>query len=245
MAAFRAIVFSAVLAGLIAGLLVTALQHLGTVPLILKAEVFERQAEQASAAQAGHQHAGATAGHDHAPAAAQDHGTPAWEPAEGFQRNAFTALFNVIDWIGFGLLLNGATVLLRRPATWREGLLWGLGAFVAFVIAPGLGLPPELPGSAAGPLVHRQVWWVATVIATAVGLGLIALLRSPVAAVAGILLIAAPHLVGAPHPADADSIIPAALAHQFVVAATLTALPAWALLGGLSGFFFGRFSAQA
>ena len=75
-----------------------------------------------------------------------EHEPPIWEPADGFERNAYTALFNVVDWIGFGLLLNGAIVLLRRPVTWREGFLWGLGAFVVFVIAPGLGLPPELPG---------------------------------------------------------------------------------------------------
>jgi predicted cobalt transporter CbtA len=52
MTAFRSIVFSAVLAGLIVGAFVTAAQRVGTVPIILQAEVYERQAEAA-----GHQHA--------------------------------------------------------------------------------------------------------------------------------------------------------------------------------------------
>ena len=42
MTTFRSIVFSSVIAGFIVGLVVTAAQQFGTVPLILKAEVFEK-----------------------------------------------------------------------------------------------------------------------------------------------------------------------------------------------------------
>ena len=45
MGSFRSIVFSSVIAGLAVGLIVTLLQQFGTVPLILKAEVFEKAAE--------------------------------------------------------------------------------------------------------------------------------------------------------------------------------------------------------
>jgi len=225
-------VFSAALAGLIVGVLVTALQRVGTVPLILRAEVYERQAEAA-----GHQHAAT------APETASPHEQAvAWEPADGFERTAYTALFNVIDWIGFGLLLNGAFVLLGRCVTWREGFLWGLGAFVVFVLAPGLGLPPELPGIPAAPLAARQLWWAATILATAIGLGLIAFRRSPAAAAVAILFIAAPHLFGAPRLEHVETNIPDVLSRQFIVAATLTALPCWALLGGLTGQFYRKFS---
>jgi cobalt transporter subunit CbtA len=234
MSAFRSIVFAAALAGLIVGILVTVIQHFGTVPLIQRAEVYERQAEAGE-----HPHAAAT------PEAAHEHDAAAWEPAEGFERTAYTALFNVIDWIGFGLLLNGALVLLRRPASWREGFLWGLAAFAVFVIAPGFGLPPELPGIPAAPLLPRQIWWTATILATAVGLGLIAFRPSPLAAASAILLIVAPHLVGAPHLAEVETNVPELLSHQFIVTATLTALPCWALLGGLTGHFYRRFSAAA
>jgi len=45
MALFRNIVFAAALAGLIAGVFVTVVHKIGTVPIILKAETYERVAE--------------------------------------------------------------------------------------------------------------------------------------------------------------------------------------------------------
>lgn len=220
MTVFRSIVFSAVLAGLIVGFFATVAQRVGIVPLIQQAEVYERQAE--------------ATGHEHE--------AVAWEPADGFERTAYTALFNVVEWIGFGLLLTGAFVLLRRPVTWREGFLWGLGAFVVFVIAPGLGLPPELPGIPAASLLARQLWWAATILATAIGLGLIAFRRSPAVAAFAILLIAAPHLFGAPRLEQVETDIPDLLSRQFIIAVTFTALPCWALLGGLTGHFYRKFT---
>ncbi len=238
MAALRAIVFSSALAGLIVGIVVTIAQQLGTVPLILDAEVYEQAAE-AQAAEGG-----AEAGGD-AQAHAHEHATEAWAPGEGFERNAYTALFNVLDWIGFGLILTGALALLGRAVTWREGFLWGLGGFAAFVIAPGLGLPPELPGVPAAPLTPRQLWWLATVLATAVGLWLIVFRQSPLWAAVAVLLLAAPHLVGAPQLADAPTNVPEALSHRFVVAVTLTMLLSWSLLGGLAGHLYQRFAQPA
>ncbi len=251
MANLRAIVFAAVLAGLIVGLVVTVAQRFGTVPLILHAEVYEQAAEAAelSAPAAGHEHAPATvAGPDHGAATAapqnqgHEHGAEAWQPANGFERTAYTALFNVLDWIGFGLMLIGLLALLGRPVTWREGFLWGLGGFVAFVIAPSLGLPPELPGIPAAPLTPRQIWWVATAATTAIGLWLIVFRSRPLWAVLAILLIAAPHLIGAPDLAEAPTNVPEALSHAFVVAVTLTTLLSWSLLGGLSGYLYQRFA---
>ena len=58
--------------------------------------------------------------------------------------------------------------------TWRDGLLWGLAGFVVFTAAPGLGLPPELPGMPVAPLTARQTLWIATAAATAGGLCLLA-----------------------------------------------------------------------
>lgn len=254
MAIFRSIVFSAALAGLIVGLFVTLAQRVGTVPLILQAEVYERQAEAAE-----REHAAAAtpaptptapmamSGHDHAAhAPAMPEGeAAAWEPAEGFERTAYTALFNVVEWIGFGLLLNGAFALLRGPVSWRVGFLWGLGGFAALVVAPGLGLPPELPGIPAADLAGRQIWWVGAAAATAAGLALIALRRAPWAAVVGVALIVAPHLIGAPQLDAVETNVPEALSHRFIVAVTLTGLACWALLGGLTGHFYRRFSAAA
>jgi cobalt transporter subunit CbtA len=244
MGTFRALVFASALAGLIVGLVVTLAQQLGTVPLILQAEVYEQAAEagEPPAAAAGHDHgpaATAAPGHDH------PHDALAWTPAEGFERNAYTALFNVLDWIGFGLLLTGVLVLLGRPVTWREGFLWGLGGFAASVLAPSLGLPPELPGIPAAPLEPRQIWWLATALATALGLWLIVFRREPLAAALAVVLLAAPHLVGAPRLAEVETDVPEALSRQFVVAVMLTTLVSWTLLGSLGGYLYQRFARPA
>ena len=160
MTLFRNIVFAAALAGLIAGLFVTIVHSVGTVPIILKAETYEKAADGSAAAATSADAATA----QHRPDA------EAWEPTNGFERTAFTALFNVLTGIAFGLLLTAAYALRARATDWRQGLFWGLAGFATFTLAPGLGLPPEIPGTESAPLLDRQVWWVATAIATAGGL---------------------------------------------------------------------------
>lgn len=237
MSVFRAIVFSAVLAGVVAGLVVTVAQLFGTIPLIQRGEVYERQADAAPAVapSAGHDHSHATGGHDH------DHAA-AWEPAEGLQRNAFTTGANILTAIGFSLLLGGIFALRGRSVDWREGLFWGLAGFVVFTAAPGLGLPPELPGMPVADLTLRQTWWIGTACATAAGLALLVFRRAPWAAVLGLGLIAAPHLVGAPQAPEIHTDVPDALLHSFVVAAVLTSLLFWSLLGVLTSAAYARFS---
>ena len=68
--------------------------------------------------------------------------------------------------IGFALLLVSAYAFSGASVDWRRGLYWGLAAFATFTLAPGLGLPPEVPGTSAAPLLDRQIWWVATAVAT-------------------------------------------------------------------------------
>jgi cobalt transporter subunit CbtA len=130
-------------------------------------------------------------------------------------------------------------------AGWRQGVLWGLAAFAVFTLAPGLGLPPELPAMPAAELGPRQAWWLGTVAATASGLALIVYGRSVLAIAAGVALLVAPHLIGAPQPVSYESPIPENLHHSFVVAVVMTTLVFWVLLGGLAGFFRERFAASA
>jgi len=236
MSVFRSIVFSAVVAGAIVGAVVTVAQQFGTVPLILKGEVYERAADEAAAQSAQP----TPAAHEHGD---HQHNDAAWEPKEGFERNAFTAAANILTAIGFALLLGGIFALRARSVTWYEGLLWGLSGFVVFTVAPGLGLPPELPGAPAAPLLARQLWWAATAAATAAGLALLFLRRSPWSAVLGLCLIALPHLIGAPQLEHAHTEVPEALSRQFVALVTLTSLLFWALLGSLTGIAYRRFSA--
>ena len=231
MTVFRNVVFVAAIAGLLAGMAMAAMQSFATVPLILQAETFENAAEPAA-----HQ---AAAGHDHGDAAAaveaHDHSEEAWAPADGFERFAYTVAANVVTGIGFALVLVAVSEALGGIAGWRQGLVWGFAGFAVFTLAPGLGLPPELPAMPAADLVARQAWWIATVVATAGGLGLIAFSRSLLPALAGVALIVAPHVVGAPQPVRHDSPVPAGLHHEFVVAVTVTNLVFWVFLGALVG----------
>lgn len=226
---FRSIVLVAAVAGILAGLGMTVAQQLATVPLILKAEVYES----------------APAARDHGDAAAQpaahEHEQGGWQPADGFERTAFTLLANIVTGVGFALLLIAASELAGGIKTWRQGVFWGLAGFATFTLAPGLGLPPELPAMPAAELGARQLWWLATVLSTAAGIALLVYGRSPLLIVAALALIAAPHLVGAPEPASYDSPVPEGLHHSFVVAVVLTALLFWVLLGVLAGLFRGRF----
>lgn len=240
MPVFRSIVFAAAISGLLVGLVISVLQHLGTVPLIAQGETYEKApAATAAHGPAGHQHGGA------APAAPADAAGEAWEPRPGLERNAYTILFNIVERIGFALMLAAALVLSGRPLGWREGFLWGLAGFLVFVLAPGIGLPPELPGIPAAPLGPRQIWWVATAFCTGAGLWLILFRPHPAAAILAVALLAAPHLVGAPQIDTSGSPVPAELSHRFVVAVFLTTLLSWSLLGALTGYFGRRFMAPA
>jgi len=228
---FRNIVLVAAIAGVLAGLGMTVAQQLTTVPLILKAEVYEEQ--------------GATAAHDHGDAAAQpaahEHGDEGWQPADGFERTAFTLLANIVTGVGFALLLVAASELAGGITSWRQGVFWGLAGFAVFTLAPSLGLPPELPAMPTAELGARQLWWVATAFSAAAALALVFYGRTPFAIVAAVALLVAPHLIGAPEPASYDTPIPEGLHHSFVVAVVLTALLFWVLLGALAGLFRERF----
>lgn len=233
---FRNIVVLAAIAGVIAGLGMTVAQQLTTVPLILKAEVYEQGAEAPA-----HEHG------DQATAPAHSHGDEAaaeeegWAPSDGFERTAFSVAANIVTGIGFALLLIAASELFGGITDWRQGVFWGLAGFTVFTLAPGLGLPPELPAMPAAELGPRQLWWVATVLCAAIALGLLFYQRSLIAVVAAIALLVVPHIIGAPQPASYETPIPEGLHHSFVVAVVLTTLIFWVLLGGLAGFFRERF----
>jgi cobalt transporter subunit CbtA len=223
----RRLVFSAVCAGLLTGLFVAVAHQIGTVPVILKAETYE----QADAAP-----------HEHA-STAHDHEAHAWQPRPGVERIGYTVLADMLTAIGYGLLLVAGFALLGRDVTWRTGLWWGLAGFATFTLAPGLGLPPEVPGTEAAPLLDRQVWWVATVIATGAGLALLTFGKRWIWPVLAVVLIALPHLWGAPQPLEHGSLAPEALGRQFVVAVTVVSFLSWAVLGSSTAYFYRRFNA--
>jgi len=239
MTIFRNVVFVAALAGLCAGIAMAAMQAYATVPLILQAEVYEQAGDGHS-----HEHA-APASSDQQQAVAAAGEEEEWEPADGFERTAFTVLANIVTGIGFALVLVAASELAGGIANWREGIVWGLAGFAVFTLAPGLGLPPELPAMPAAELLPRQVWWIGTAAATAAGLALIAFRRTFPLALLGLALIVVPHLIGAPQPESHETPIPETLHHSFVVAVTVTNLVFWVILGMLVAVFRQRVSIPA
>lgn len=250
MTLFRNVVFIAAIAGLVAGVVLACMQAYATVPLILKAEVFEQAGggrthdhAAAPAANAGDTNARTSAAPAPAEGAApEDEG---WAPADGFERFAFNVVANVVTGIGFALILVAASEFAGGIGNWRQGLFWGLAGFAVFTLAPNLGLPPELPAMPAADLTQRQIWWTATVVATAAGLGLLAFRKSLPLALIAVALIVAPHIVGAPQPDSFESPIPEGLHHQFVVAVTLTNLVFWLVLGAVVGVVRGRLTGTA
>lgn len=251
---FRHILLSAGIAGLLAALLLTLLQIAWITPLILQAETFESSPitaienhlahETTAHDHGGHEHA--DAGHHHpatAEPAVHDHHQGEWTPADGLERTLFTLASNVVMGFAYGLLLIGVYVGWHRPASAVQGSLFGLAGFAVFFIAPGLGLPPELPGTAAAELGARQQWWLAAALAAAVGLALICLQKNNSLRALGLAILIAPHVIGAPHPAQADSLAPAALQQQFRIATAIGNAAFWIALGTISAIALRKFSA--
>ncbi len=216
---FRRVFLAGIIAGLIAGALVTALQAMKLTPLIAAAEVYEAQ-HPAHEAEAG------------------------WEPEPGLERAAFTLLANLVIAVGFGLMLSAGfalrQVLADAGTDARQGLLWGLAGYACFSLAPALGLPPELPGSVAADLLARQSWWLGTALATGAGLALIVFARAWLWRLAGVALLALPHLIGAPRPEAEGGAVPASLAAAFAAASLVTAAVFWSVLGCLGGWIYDR-----
>ena len=255
---FRNVVFIAAIAGLVAGVVLACMQAFATDPLIYQAEVFEKAGghqhdhaaapaasttnAMSSAAPAENAMSSAAPAPAEAAAPMEDEG---WAPADGFERFAFSVVANIVTGIGFALILVAVSEFAGGIGSWRQGVFWGLAGFAAFTLAPGLGLPPELPAMPAADLLQRQIWWWATVAATGAGLGLLAFRKSLPLAILAVALIVAPHIVGAPQPDSFVTAIPEGLHHQFVVAVTVTNLVFWLVLGAAVGVVRGRFTGTA
>ena len=236
----RIFLMVALLAGIGAGVVGWGAHMAATTPLIQEAEVYE------NAAEAGAPAADEATAHTHeAGAAEHEHDAEAWAPADGWERNLFTLGADVVHGVGYAFLLTAAIVFLGRGADWRRGLLWGLAGFASFTLAPALGLPAELPGTNAAPLVDRQLWWIGTAIATAGGLFAAAWLRNVYGYAIAVVLIAAPHIIGAPQPETPGSLAPEELEHKFILAAGASHLVFWLVLGVLTGAFFKRYANEA
>jgi cobalt transporter subunit CbtA len=233
---------TALAAGFAAGVLIAVLQHFTTTPLILAAELFESQTSEHHSPQntlAGFGEARLIfvhTGHDEAAG-----GGDAWAPSDGLERTLYTSTVTVATSVGFAFLLLAGLLIAGDPINARTALGWAAGGFVVTGLAPALGLPPELPGMIAADLVERQVWWIGTAAATAAGLWLMLRSTSFAMIALGLVILTAPHVIGAPHPASGEvSRVPAELAVRFASASLVVHAALWALTGTLVGFIWQR-----
>jgi cobalt transporter subunit CbtA len=255
---FRRLFTAALVAGVLSGTAASVVQQVTTVPLILEAEKYEVVTPPVAAAPApamvGPVAEAAMAvmapassdpssdhAHHHAAAPVREIGEGVPTTAEeAFQRLWTTVAANLLAGVGYALLIGGVMLLMGERVDARRGLLWGLGGFIAFSLAPAYGLPPELPGMAGADLEARQLWWFATAICAAGGLLAVAFSRTPVILAGGVLLAALPHLIGAPHAESAAGAVPPELAARFVTLSLGTAALFWAVLGSVSGMMMSR-----
>lgn len=182
--------------------------------------------------QEGHSHDGAEAGHSHG--GGDD---------SAFTRNLWTTVFFGLVYVAYALILVAGFGLARvygKTITAREGLLWGVAGFAAFQLAPAMGLAPELPGTLAADLGERQVWWWGTVAATAAALGLLGYGRSLVTAAIAVVLLAAPHVIGAPELEGFSGVAPPEVSAAFAARVLGVGLAVWALMGWVAGFVWAK-----
>ena len=239
------VILAALLAGIAAGLIYGAIQHVRLTPLILEAEKYEN---------AGDGHA-----HDHAAAATTTTTTEqapppatestgeaeAWAPADGAERTLYTFLSSIVAAAGFAAVLAGVSLLTGLRITRNNGILWGLAGFLAVNVATAASLPPELPGMPAGDLLARQVWWVGTIAATGIAIWLFTQRDEMWAKVAAVILVALPHIIGVPVPPTHESAVPAVISAAFAANTIAAAALMWLAIGGFLGFAMDRFVKEA
>lgn len=214
---FSRILTSALIAGAAAGLLAAVLQLVFVQPVLLHAELYE---------------GGELTHFGVAPAPMPD--LPGLDPL----RDGLSALFTMLVYAGYALILVALMALAAERGARidaRTGLLWGVAGFVAVQLAPGFSLAPETPGSMAAEVTQRQVWWFATVAAAVLALWLLAFGRSWAAWGAAVVLLLAPHLIGAPHPESFSGPVPPELAALFAARAFGVGLAAWVMTGLFAG----------
>ncbi|GFO72744.1 hypothetical protein BJAS_P3225 [Bathymodiolus japonicus methanotrophic gill symbiont] len=170
-----------------------------------------------------------------------------WEPEDGIERSVYTLLANFLMALAYSLILASAMVF-RGSSSTLKGIAWGMAAYLSVFVAPGLGLPPEIPGMDAAELAQRQNWWLLTVSLTVIGLAVLAF-SSRYYKGAGLILIILPHLIGAPtaeihsfnHPDPGTIAVLTELWHQFVLQTSIANALLWFIIGASTGFLNHKF----
>lgn len=219
---------TAVFAGAAAGVLAGLLQLVFVQPVLLHTELYE---------------SGALVHFGGSPNSA----TPAL-PGFDAVRDVLSVIFTMLTYTGYALIMVAVMALAEdRGAVInaRTGIIWGIAGFVAFHFAPGFTLAPEVPGVAAADVAARQVWWFATVISAAIAMWLLAFGTNWLMWGGAVVLLLAPHLIGAPQPDQFAGPVPTELGALFAARAFGVGFVAWVLLGCFAGFFWRREGVRA
>jgi len=201
---------SALFAGALAGLIAGLLQLFFVQPVLLHAELYE---------------SGTLVHFGGEPISAHPE-LPGFDAI----RDGLSLIFTMLTYTGYALMMIAVMSIAEESGATidgRSGILWGVAGFVAFHLAPGFTLAPEVPGVAAADVGARQVWWFATVGAAAVALWLLAF---------GVSWMA--WGVAAPEPEVFTGPVPTEIAALFAARAFGVGLAAWVLLGSFAGFFW-------
>jgi cobalt transporter subunit CbtA len=216
--------YCAVVAGVLAGITLFALQHWTTLPLIHQAERYEKTE---------------TAAHPSPQASDAPEDGPEVDQVD-VVRAAYTTVGDVLVAAGFGMLLTAMYALSGKFGLVR-GIVWGLAGFATFHLGPALVVPPLLPALDAAPLHLRQSAWLVAAISTGLGLAIFAF-GPRGAKLAGVVALCLPivlfrylfPLPGAQAPSEALSL----LEHLFIVRTLGDNLIFWLVLGAISGWMF-------
>jgi len=231
---------SALFAGIAAGLIAVLLQFWLVTPLLLEGEEYETGSKShfSGVLMVEEDASGGIVAIE-----PTDSDIPADEAESFLLRHAMTFAVTLIVFSGFALVMVagfGMAEGVGHHVTFHKGMIWGLMGFIVVQLAPAAGLFPELPGTPADDVVLRQYWWITAVVATAVGIAMIAFGKGPLYVAFGAALIAAPHIIGAPHLPFYGGVAPPELAALFVSRTLFVAMISWVTLGGVAGYFWSR-----
>lgn len=156
-------------------------------------------------------------------------------------RHALTFAANVISYCGFALIMV-ATMEWWHPRPKLPpiviGLLWGGASYIAIVLSPTLGLPPNLPDMPLADITIRQIWWLATILTAILSLWLATFAKLPSwRYVIAIAIFLAPHIIGAPTVSEISP-IPPQWAASFAIRSTAISFVAWIILGTIGAKVF-------
>ena len=212
---FKNLLLVGLLAGVVSGSFLTLLQAVTVIPLIHQAEQYEHHLPVMGSETGQHEHDGPE---------------KEWEPANGWERFAFTWFANVSIAAGFGLMMAGI-MSLHPPKSWTQAVLFGVAGYYAFFLAPAFLLPPELPGSDSSHLQSRQVIWLYTVVVSLVSMALVGFSTRPWLRLLGLVSLASPLLLFTQEDVRYSVPVPSELIEQFTRMTAVTNALLWATIG--------------